>query len=191
MKKQALGIAGCFLFEHNVFSDDRGHFREWFKQSDLDRIDSGFDVAQANLSSSKKGVIRGMHYSLAPQGQSKLVACAVGKVRDVLIDIRIDSPTFMKQEKIMLSGEEGVCVLIPSGIAHGFLGLASDSTVVYLLSSEYDAESEKSIHPFDTTFDIDWGRRESKEFIISERDRSAPSFIEVKNCEKLPKIAKS
>ncbi len=118
MKIHALGIEGCFAIEHDVFPDERGLFREWFKGSELEKEGIVFDVAQANLSSSHRGVIRGMHYSLAQLGQSKLVTCVVGNVLDVLIDIRIDSPTFMKQERFELSSIKGSCIFVPSGLAH-------------------------------------------------------------------------
>jgi len=191
MKIQALSIDGCFEIEHEVFTDERGVFREWFKTDELEREGIIFKVSQANLSKSNQGVIRGMHYSLAPIGQSKLVTCVEGQILDVLIDIRIGSPTFMKQEKIKLSGAEGRCILISTGVAHGFLAQQDNSTVSYLLSSEYDRDNEKTIHPLDVDFQIDWGRPESTSFVLSERDRMAPTFKQAKNNKEIPRFGKA
>ena len=190
MKVQPLEIDECFLIDHQVFLDERGYFREWFKSKDIAEIGDIFDVAQANLSFSRKNVIRGMHYSLSPFGQSKLITCISGKILDVIIDLRTDSPTFMMQEQIELTGETGYCIKIPSGVAHGFLSQSENSVVSYLLTSAYDPETEKSLNPFDRTLQIDWGKWNSEAFILSERDLSAMSFDEAKKYSLLPRIIK-
>lgn len=190
MKVQPLEINGSFLIEHQLFPDERGYFREWFKSTEIAEAGGVFDVAQANLSFSKKDVIRGMHYSLSPLGQSKLITCISGKILDVLIDLRTDSPTFMMQKQIELSAETGCCIKIPSGVAHGFLSQSDKSVVSYLLTTAYDPETEKSINPFDSTLQIDWGRGNSEAFILSDRDRMAMSFDEAKKSSLLPRLTK-
>ena len=190
MKVQPLEIDGSFLIEHQVFPDERGYFREWFKSIEIAETGSVFDVAQANLSFSRKDVIRGMHYSLSPFGQSKLITCISGKILDVLVDLRTNSPTFMKQKQIELSGETGCCIKIPSGVAHGFLSQTENSVVSYLLTTAYDPETEKSLNPFDSTLQIDWGRRNSDAFVLSDRDRLAMSFDEAKKFSLLPRLTK-
>lgn len=190
MKVQPLEIYGSFLIEHQVFPDERGYFREWFKSIEIAETGGVFDVAQANLSFSRKDVIRGMHYSLSPFGQSKLITCISGKILDVLIDLRTDSPTFMMQKQIELSGETGCCIKIPSGVAHGFLSQSENSVVSYLLTTAYDPETEKSINPFDSTLQIDWGGWNSEAFVLSDRDRLAMSFDEAKKFSLLPRLTK-
>lgn len=186
MKIYPLKIDGCFLVEHDVFSDNRGFFREWFKTTIFGETGVVFEVKQANLSFSNKNVIRGMHYSLSPVGQSKLITCIYGKILDTLIDLRISSASFMVKEKIELRGESGLCILIPSGVAHGFLSLSEISAVSYLLTSEYDPQTEKSINPFDIELAINWGNENPQSFILSDRDRFAMSFEEAKKFSLLP-----
>jgi len=188
VKIQALGIEGCFVIQHDVFPDERGLFREWFKLSELEEKGLFFKVAQANLSISKQGVIRGMHYSLAEKGQSKLITCINGQVLDVLVDIRIGSPTFMMQEKVTLSSAESTCILIETGVAHGFLAQNENSTVAYLLSGEYEKEHEKTISPFDDKLQIEWGHSKRGNFVLSERDQSAPTFELAEKNQTLPRF---
>jgi dTDP-4-dehydrorhamnose 3,5-epimerase len=87
-----LKISGCYLISQKVFPDERGLFREWFRSSEIAEFDSHFSIQQASVSHSKRGVIRGMHFSVAPEGQSKIVTCTSGAVTDVLVDLRLGSP---------------------------------------------------------------------------------------------------
>ena len=107
MKLTELSISGAFVSESTVWCDDRGFFREWFKRRDFDaRWASTFDIQQANLSVSKRNVVRGLHYSIAPEGQAKLVTCAFGEVDDVIVDVRVGSPTFDAVEVVRLAANE-------------------------------------------------------------------------------------
>ena len=121
MTLEKLSITGAYVANHHVFPDERGIFREWFKSEEILSIDKNFTVKQANFSRSKRWVIRGIHYSLAPQGQAKIVTCASGSVLDVIVDLRLGSPTYLEVEYIELSEESGKVVYIPSGVGHGFI----------------------------------------------------------------------
>ena len=103
-----------------MWGDDRGHFREWYKMGDFEEAGVDFHATQANLSMSSRNVVRGLHYSLAPEGQAKVVTCAYGELDDVIVDIRVGSPTFGRVEVVHLAAGEGRSVLVPVGAAHGY-----------------------------------------------------------------------
>lgn len=176
MKIQELGIDGCFVIEHDVFPDQRGLFREWFKASAIQKLGIDFKIAQANFSVSAAGVIRGLHYSLSPEGQSKLVTCVQGGITDYMVDIRIGSPTYLEKIRIKLDSNSGHSVLIASGVAHGFSVPEVTSATCYLTSSEFSAKYEKSINPLDEDLDVDWALPNEVKSIISKSDSESASF---------------
>jgi len=179
MKITPLEISGAWIAQSEVWKDQRGFFREWFKHDEiLGLTNLDFSTKQANFSRSQMGVIRGIHYSLAPEGQAKWVTCVSGSIVDVIVDIRPDSPTFKQVEYVTLTPENGLSVLIESGLGHGFVALEKDSGVAYLLSSPYSPAHELDIVPTDTEINIDWGRmfEEETKFIFSEKDLSAPTL---------------
>ena len=186
MSLQELSIAGSFLATHKVFPDERGLFREWFKAEEIASIDSSFSVQQANYSKSKNLVIRGIHYSLAPQVQAKVVTCASGFIVDVLVDLRVGSPTFLKVEYVELSEESGKVVYIPSGVGHGFIVQSENASVVYLTSSGYAPEFEKAICPTDPELAINWRIPAGELGIISKADTEAPTLAQAKASGALP-----
>jgi dTDP-4-dehydrorhamnose 3,5-epimerase len=186
MSLSKLSITGAYLATHKVFLDERGHFREWFKAEEIAMIDSTFSVQQANYSHSKQWVIRGIHYSLAPQGQAKIVTCSSGSIVDVLIDLRIGSPTFLNVEYSELSAESGNVIYIPSGVGHGFIVQSANASVVYLTSSSYAPEYEKAICPTDSGLAISWPIPVGQLGIISKTDIEAPTLEEAKESGILP-----
>ena len=186
MTVQELAIDGCYVIEHKVFPDERGLFREWFKAADLLEINSDFSVQQANYSHSKMGVLRGIHYSLAPQGQAKLITCAQGKVLDVIIDLRKGSPTYLSVEYVELTSDSGKTVLIASGVGHGFVVQSNDASVVYLTSSAFAPEFEKNLSPLDPVLGIDWIIPEGANLLLSPADKSAPTLAELEKSGSLP-----
>jgi hypothetical protein len=188
MTLKELGITGSFLSTHKVFPDERGLFREWFKAEEIESIDPDFKVRQANYSHSKRLVIRGIHYSLAPQGQAKIVTCASGAITDLLIDLRVESPTYLKLEKIELTAESGDVVYIPTGVGHGFIVRSESASVTYLTSSEYAPEFEKAICPIDPELGIDWQLPAGESAIISKADIEAPTLSQAKESGDLPKL---
>jgi dTDP-4-dehydrorhamnose 3,5-epimerase len=181
MKFTPLGIEGAWLAESQTWPDERGFFREWFKHDEiLKETGLDFSVQQANYSLSNKGVIRGIHYSLAPAGQAKWVTCVSGSILDVIVDIRPKSPTFKKVEYINLGPENGKSVLIGPGLGHGFISQECDSGIAYLLSSPYSPNFEYDISPLDEDLAINWNEqnRELSNFILSAKDESAPSLAD-------------
>jgi dTDP-4-dehydrorhamnose 3,5-epimerase len=186
MKITPLTISGAWLIEAPVFPDKRGQFREWYRDefsqiSDLPK----FEVRQANTSISAKGVIRGIHYSCAENGQSKIVTCTSGAIQDVVVDLRVNSETYGKHESIEISCKDGISIFISNGLGHGFQSLYEDSVVTYLLNSTYQPEKEFSINPRDVTLAIKWKANNS---IISDRDATAPSLLELFNQGNLPNV---
>lgn len=168
-------ISGFYEIESDVHEDDRGIFTQWFTQYMHEDLIGKFEPVQANTSTSKQGVIRGIHYSTSRNGQSKLVICVAGKVRDVVVDIRKDSKTFGQHHVVELEAGSGKAVFIDVGLGHSFEVLSESATIVYLLSSKYSKFFEKEINPLDKDLNIDWVTDSP---ILSEKDRNAESFKE-------------
>ena len=175
-KLTPLSIEGAWLFESPSHGDDRGFFREWFKSSTVsETLGREFSVSQSNLSRSKKGVVRGIHFSMAPQGQAKWITCANGAIWDVVVDIRPKSPTFKRWEAIELRAEEGKALLISEGLGHAFLSLEDETVISYLLTTPYSPKEEFAINPQDSEIGIDWPKIPLH---FSEKDAAAPSLKE-------------
>ncbi len=174
MNVTELSIPGAYVLDSTVWGDDRGYFREWFKRSDLDALGISFGIEQANQSMSRRGVVRGLHYSIAPEGQAKLVTCAFGELDDVIVDVRVGSPTFGRVEIVHLAAGEERSVLLPAGAAHGFCVRSELAALSYLLSSPFNPTMELEINPFDETLDVQWGLRDPA--IMSDKDAEAPSL---------------
>jgi dTDP-4-dehydrorhamnose 3,5-epimerase len=190
MKLTPLGIDGAWLAESPVWRDERGFLREWFRNEGVKAATGNdFSIQQANISQSQRGVIRGIHYSLAPQGQAKWVTCIQGSVLDVVVDIRPNSPTYKKSEVVDLNGSEGRALLIGSGLGHGFLALEDNTTISYLLSSPYSPEFEFEIQPTDPELNINWHLEliGGVGVVASPKDAQAPTLAERLAEGKLPK----
>ena len=175
MKLTELTIPGAYVVESTVWGDDRGFFREWFKRGDFEEIGVNFPIHQANLSMSKRGVVRGLHYSIAPEGQAKLVTCAYGELDDVIVDIRVSSPTYGLVEVVHLAADKERSVLVPGGAAHGFCVTSELGALSYLLSSPFNPEKELEINPFDQVLNIPWPL--SGGALTSEKDALAPTLM--------------
>ena len=191
MKLTPLGIEGAWLAESPLRSDERGSFRQWFICEEvLSKTGIDFSVQQANISISQRGVIRGIHYSLAPEGQSKWVACVQGSILDVIVDIRPESPTFKKYEIVELTGIGGQALLIGAGLGHGFLSLEDNTAIAYLLSSAYSPNLEYGIQPTDPELNINWHLEliGGVGVVFSTKDAQAPSLKERFTEGKLPSI---
>ena len=186
MNIEALTIPDTMVLTPKQFSDSRGTFFEWFQDSTfLTNAGHSFSLAQANCSISQKGVVRGIHYADIPPGQAKYVTCVSGSVLDVLVDLRIGSPTFGKWDSVLLEMNERKVVYLPSGIGHAFMALEDNTTVVYLCDQRYNPTNEHEIHPLDPTIGIKWP--DGIEPLLSDKDAAAPSFESVKN--RLPKYS--
>ena len=167
MKATQLAIPEVILFEPTVFTDDRGFFFESFKESNFrsNGIDKKF--VQDNFSHSVNGVIRGLHFQKAPKAQAKLVTVLKGKIFDVAVDIRKNSPTYGKWVSEILSGDTHNLLYVPEGFAHGFCVISDDADVLYKVSNEYSQKHERSIIWNDPKLDIHWP---IKKPIISNKD---------------------
>ena len=174
MKVTPLAIAGAWIIESPVYPDDRGIFREWFKlESFMENGVPAFEVRQANTSISKKGVIRGIHYSPEIDGQTKLVTCTSGSVLDVIVDLRPESKTYGDHLEVELAENLGKCVYISCGLGHGFQALEDNSVITYLLDKEYSPNNEFGINPLDPNLNIKWPLLDLH---ISEKDRTSANF---------------
>lgn len=162
---------GVILVDPDVFADERGFFMETYKESDFKRagIDSTF--SQDNHSFSKKGVIRGLHFQRAPMSQGKLVRVISGRVWDVAVDVRMDSPTFRKCLSIELSSENNRMLYIPAGFAHGFLALSDDVHLMYKCTMEYDPRFDAGVRWDDPDIGISWPISKP---IVSKKDTNLP-----------------
>jgi dTDP-4-dehydrorhamnose 3,5-epimerase len=179
-----LGLAGVYRLESPVWGDDRGFFREWFKLPDFTANGLDFHARQANLSHSEANVVRGLHYSLAPEGQAKVVTCVEGELDDVIVDIREGSPTFGAHVVVHLAAGDGVSVYLPAGVAHGFCVPHGRAGLAYLLSSPYNASAELEIHPFDPELAVAWTI--AGEAVLSPKDAAAPSWAERRSAGQTP-----
>jgi dTDP-4-dehydrorhamnose 3,5-epimerase len=178
MELTPLGIEGAWLAESPVWKDDRGFFREWFKAENVKSVTGlDFGIEQANISVSSKGTLRGIHYSIAPRGQSKWITCISGSMQDVIVDIRPTSKTFGQWIDIELRGDSGKSVFISAGLGHGFLALEEQSAVAYLISTTYSQDHEFEINPFDQKIGIKWAM-EVSDLKISGKDKSAPTLAQ-------------
>ena len=162
-----LSIPDVILVEPQSFSDDRGFFFESFKESDF--FSNGIDkkFVQDNFSHSVNGVIRGLHFQKAPKAQAKLVTVLKGKIFDVAVDIRKNSPTYGKWVSEILSGDTHNLLYVPEGFAHGFCVISDEADVLYKVSNEYSQEHERSIIWNDPKLNIQWP---IKKPIISNKD---------------------
>jgi dTDP-4-dehydrorhamnose 3,5-epimerase len=184
MNVEPLGIEGAWVLRPPQFPDDRGVFVEWMRQQHVRETWGGaFDLAQANLSVSRRGTIRGVHFSVATPGQGKYVVCAAGAVRDVVVDVRVGSPTFGEWREVVLDDSERACLLVAPGLGHAFQALSDSATVVYLCTTVYDPPTEKGITPFDPDLGIEW----AEPCIVSDKDQDAPTLAQARASGDLPR----
>lgn len=167
-----LEIKGTFRIIPKVFGDERGYFTETYKRSDFESAGIKADFRQDNQSSSKKGVLRGLHFQREPYAQGKLVRVVNGKIFDVGVDLRKNSMTYGKYISAVLSHENMEMLWIPEGFAHGFLAL-EDSVVLYKATGEYDKNSEGGVIWNDPTIAVKWPDEPTE---ISEKDKVWPTL---------------
>ena len=159
------------LLEAKVFNDDRGYFKESFKQSDFESFGIYDTWVQDNISSSSRGVLRGLHYQNPPYEQAKLVQALEGKIWDVAVDIRKGSATYLKWFAAELSQDNHRMLYVPKGFAHGFVVLSKTAKIMYKCSGEYDPKSEGSLAWNDPLINIDWPINDP---ILSGKDANIP-----------------
>ena len=188
MKLEPRAIPGLYVLESPVWGDERGFFREWFKAPDVEAAGVDFEVRQANLSVSARDVVRGLHYSLAPEGQAKVVTCAAGSLDDVIVDVRVGSPTFGLVEVVSLEAGDGRSVYLPVGVAHGFCVTSEQAVLTYLLSSPFNAPLELEVNPLDPAVAVPWRLRADP--VLSAKDAAAPTLAERLAAGQLPEYSR-
>jgi dTDP-4-dehydrorhamnose 3,5-epimerase len=191
MTFQATSIPGAWLFSANSLNDSRGSFQESFRLDHIEEtLNRAFSVRQINQSVSKAGVVRGIHFAVNPPGQAKYVACTRGSVWDIVVDLRLSSPTFGASVGTLLTAENGAAVLIEKGLGHAFVSLEDDSSVNYLCDEYYSPENEYGLSAFDPELNLDLPAIATKykidQWLLSEKDRSAPGLAELKASGVLP-----
>lgn len=184
-----LDLPGAWLCTPRQFGDDRGRFLEWFRD-DLVRGATGrsFQTLQANLSVSARGVLRGMHVADVPPGQSKVVSCVSGAVVDVVVDVRVGSPTFGGIASAVLDDVDRRVMVVAEGLAHGFCALRDDSVVSYLVSSTYDPATEHTLDALDPVLALPWPSDLGPP-VRSPRDAVAPTLEQALEQGILPSYA--
>ncbi|GAS86976.1 dTDP-4-dehydrorhamnose 3,5-epimerase family protein [Mycolicibacterium brisbanense] len=183
MTARELKVPGAWELTPKLHGDSRGMFFEWFTDSGFTGFAGHkFDLRQANCSVSAAGVLRGVHFAELPPSQAKYVTCVRGSVFDVVVDIRVGSPTYGQWDSVLLDDRDRRSVYLSEGLGHAFLALEDDSTVMYLCSAPYAPEREHTI--LATDLGIDWP--EGHELVISERDAAAPTLEEVRAAGLLP-----
>lgn len=176
----ATPLEGLLIFEPRVFEDSRGYFFEAYNQSVFEAEGLQYNFVQDNQSFSGYGVIRGLHYQQNPHAQCKLVRALAGKILDVAVDIRKNSPTYGQVFSIELTSENKKQLLIPAGFAHGFSVLSETAVVMYKCDALYNKESEGGIIYNDPELAIDWQLSEGAA-VVSDKDLVLPSLKDCKN----------
>ena len=167
-----LAIPDIVMIEPQIFPDSRGFFMELYKRTDYLANNIPYDFVQANISMSRRGVVRGLHYQLKPMEQGKLVTVVKGRIIDVAVDIRKGSPWFGRYVAVELSSRDPKIIWIPPGFAHGFQALKDNTLVLYLVTKEYSKEYERCIKWNDDEIGIEWPIKE--DIILSTKDRKCP-----------------
>ncbi|MCX7798428.1 MAG: dTDP-4-dehydrorhamnose 3,5-epimerase [Melioribacter sp.] len=169
-------IEGLLLIKPEIYYDERGYFFESYNQKKYNELGINFNFVQDNISKSKKGTIRGLHYQVGEYAQGKLCYVLKGKVLDVAVDIRFGSPTFGKYFSCELSDENKIQLWIPPGFAHGFSVLSEEAIFCYKCTSLYNKQYERGILFNDPILKIDW---KVENPIVSTKDLSAKPFQEI------------
>ena len=184
MQVRELAVPDAFSLHPRQFRDERGTFLEWYRHEALaEAVGHPLDLRQANASVSAAGTVRGIHFADVPPGQAKYVTCVRGAVLDVIVDIRVGSPTFGTWDAVRLDDDERAAVYVAEGLGHGFVALTDDATVVYLCSAVYNPTGEHGLTPLDAELSIDW-RVDSP--LLSEKDLAAPTLADARTSGLLP-----
>ncbi|MFI7640927.1 dTDP-4-dehydrorhamnose 3,5-epimerase family protein [Nonomuraea sp. NPDC049400] len=186
MLSRELEVRGAFAFQPVAYADERGEFVTAYQRADFVAALGHplFPVAQASQSTSRRGVVRGLHYTLAPPGTAKYVRCVRGRALDLVVDLRLGSPTFRRVDQVELSGSGHCALYLPPGVGHAFVALEDDTVISYLLSEEYEPRNELALSVLDPELGLPLPR--DLELVLSERDRAAPTFAQAAERGLLP-----
>ena len=180
MKVTETPIKGLYIIEPRIFGDSRGYFFESWSKKDFDALVGPVDFVQDNESRSCYGVVRGLHFQKGEHAQAKLVRCVEGRVLDVAVDIRRDSPSFGKWFSVELSAENHRQFFLPRGMAHGFAVLSESAVFQYKCDNFYAPQSEGAVSWDDPDLAIDW-QIPGEDVILSEKDSHHPAFKDLLN----------
>lgn len=187
MRIRQLAIPGAYEFTPRQLSDDRGTFMESYRFEPLEEaLGHRFELAQANTSVSARGVLRGVHYADVPPGQAKYVTCSGGAAIDVVVDLRVGSPTFGAWDSMLLDDVDCRAVYLSEGLGHAFMSLRDQTTMTYLCSTVYTPGREHGVHPLDPGLGIQWP--EGVEPILSDKDATAPTLAQALERGDLPRL---
>jgi dTDP-4-dehydrorhamnose 3,5-epimerase len=184
-RMDALDIDGAWLFTPRILSDERGGFLEWFRDAEF-ITDIGYrpQIAQANCSVSRRGVIRGIHFADVPPGQAKYVTCVAGEILDIIVDLRAGSPGYGRWTAVPLDDRARQAVFIAEGLGHAFATLSEEATVLYLCSTPYAPAREHGVHALDPELGIAWPS--GLDPVLSGKDAGAPSLAQARAAGLLP-----
>lgn len=185
MEARALSIEGAWLFTPALRTDDRGVFLESFKESVfVEATGRRFDLKQMNVSVSRLGTVRGVHFADVPPGQAKYVQCFAGRILDIVVDIRVGSPTFGQWDAIQLDSESREGLFVSEGLGHAFCALTKSATIGYLCSEPFAPTREHGINPLDEDLSLPWP--DAMELTLSPKDAEAPRFRDALKNDALP-----
>ena len=185
MDVRELAVPGAFEFTPRVFPDDRGLFVCPFLEEDFVKaVGHPLRVAQTNHSKSRRGTIRGIHFADVPPGQGKYVYCPQGALLDVVVDIRVGSPTFGAVDAVRLDPVDFRAVYVAEGIGHAIMALEDDTVISYLCSTGYNPGGEHGLNPLDPALDLPWPK--DIEALLSDKDRAAPGLAAAEEAGLLP-----
>jgi len=174
MKFTETPLKGAYVIELEKRGDDRGWFARFFCEREFKQHGLNYNIVQANNSTSKyKGTLRGMHYQLAPKAEDKIIRCVRGALFDAIVDLRPDSPTFLKHFSIELTAENRTTLYVPKGFAHGFMTIEPDTEAFYLVTEFYSPENERGLRYNDPKVGIRWPM---EPVVISDKDKNQPDF---------------
>lgn len=188
MQIETTTLPGLLICTPVLHGDQRGSFAETYRAAELAQASGRpFRVAQANTSTSRRGVVRGVHFALVPPGQAKYVQCPAGTILDVIVDLRVGSPSFGTHVAVELDDVQRRAVFIPEGYGHAFCALSESATVNYLCSTPYTPDREFGVHPLDEQLALPWPTDTAPQ--LSARDAAAPTLAQAERAGQLPTLA--
>lgn len=188
MQARQLEIHGAVEFTPKTFPDHRGLFAAPFQEEAfVEAVGHRLRLAQCNHSASSRGVIRGVHFADVPPGQAKYVYCPRGELLDVVVDLRVGSPTFGCWESVRLDADQYRALYVAEGLGHGFVALTDDTVMTYLCSAPYNPPAEHGVDPFDPELALPWSDCTDAVPVLSEKDQNAPSLREAVEADLLPR----
>lgn len=177
MRIEETAVPGAYLVTPHQLHDVRGNFYEGLRTEELERVVGvPFAPRQINYSTSRRNTLRGIHSVAIPPGQAKFVTCVRGALRDIVVDLRVGSPTYGRYSSQELTAESGCSVYVPEGVGHGFLTLADDTCICYVLSTAHVPGTQIDINPLDPALALPWGFTEPP--LLSDKDAKAPTAAE-------------